>query len=103
MSPFIRRATLCLLALATVASAPAWAQAWPSKTIRLVAVFPPGGSVDQVARILSQQLTKQLGQSVVVENIGGASARSARQPSPRPRPTATPSASCSTRTAPTRA
>jgi tripartite-type tricarboxylate transporter receptor subunit TctC len=73
MSLFIRRAALCLLALGTFASAPAWAQAWPGKTIRLVAVFPPGGSVDQVARILSQQLTKQLGQSVVVENIGGAS------------------------------
>lgn len=73
MPSFIRRAALCLLALATVASAPAWAQAWPGKTIRLVSVFPPGGSVDQVARILSQQLTKQLGQSVVVENIGGAS------------------------------
>jgi len=73
MHSLVRRATLCLLALATFASAPAWAQAWPSKTIRLIAVFPPGGSVDQVARILSQQLTKQLGQSVVVENVGGAS------------------------------
>jgi len=73
MPSLVRRATLCLLALAAFASAPAWAQAWPSKTIRLIAVFPPGGSVDQVARILSQQLTKQLGQSVVVENVGGAS------------------------------
>jgi len=73
MPSFIRRAALCLLALGTFAAAPAWAQAWPNKPIRLVSVFPPGGSVDQVARILSQQLTKQLGQSVVVENIGGAS------------------------------
>ena len=73
MSSFLRRAALCLLALATFASSPAWAQAWPNKTIRLISVFPPGGSVDQVARILSQQLTKQLGQSVVVENVGGAS------------------------------
>jgi len=73
MSSFTRRAALCLLALATFTSSPAWAQAWPNKTIRLIAVFPPGGSVDQVARILAQQLTKQLGQSVIVENVGGAS------------------------------
>ena len=63
---------LAMLALALTAGA-AGAQAWPDKTIRLIAVFPPGGSVDQVARVLAQQLTKQLGQSVVVENIGGAS------------------------------
>jgi len=50
------------------------AQAWPSKqAIRLVAVFPPGGSVDQVARILGPALQQQLGQSVIVENKGGAS------------------------------
>jgi len=50
------------------------AQAWPSRQpIKLVAVFPPGGSVDQVARILAQPLSQQLGQSVIVENKGGAS------------------------------
>jgi tripartite-type tricarboxylate transporter receptor subunit TctC len=50
------------------------AQAWPSRQpIRLVAVFPPGGSVDQVARILAQPLSQQLGQSVIVDNKGGAS------------------------------
>ncbi len=63
---------LAMLALALTAGA-AGAQTWPDKTIRLIAVFPPGGSVDQVSRVLAQQLTKQLGQSVVVENIGGAS------------------------------
>src|SRR5262245_1542374 len=51
----------------------AHAQNWPDKPIRLIAVFPPGGSADQVARILAQPLSKQLGHSVVVENIGGAS------------------------------
>ena len=55
------------------ASAAAGAQAWPTKPVRIVAVFPPGGSVDQVARVLSQQLSTQLGQTFVVENRGGAS------------------------------
>jgi len=50
------------------------AQAWPTKqAIKLVAVFPPGGSVDQVARIIAPVLAQQLGQSVIVENKGGAS------------------------------
>ena len=50
------------------------AQAWPSRQpIKLIAVFPPGGSVDQVARILAQPLSLQLGQSVIVDNKGGAS------------------------------
>ncbi|MDH5208727.1 MAG: tripartite tricarboxylate transporter substrate binding protein [Burkholderiaceae bacterium] len=73
MSTILRIAAASLVALGAIATAPAQAQAWPNKTIRLIAVFPPGGSVDQVARILSQQLGKQLGQSVVVENVGGAS------------------------------
>lgn len=61
------------LAIATFAVNPCVAQSWPTKPIRLIAVFPPGGSTDQVARILAQALSKQLGQSVVVENVGGAS------------------------------
>ncbi len=49
-------------------------QAWPTKQpIKLVAVFPPGGSVDQVARILQVPLQTALGQTVIVENKGGAS------------------------------
>ena len=49
------------------------AQNWPAKPVKIIAVFPPGGSVDQVARILAQQLTQQTGQQVIVENRGGAS------------------------------
>lgn len=52
--------------------APQAAEAWPTRTVRLVAVFPPGGSVDQVSRILAQQLSQQTGQQFVVENKGGA-------------------------------
>ena len=74
-----RSPLLCLagatLALAAVLAPPlAQAQAWPTKQpIKLVAVFPPGGSVDQVSRILAPVLQQQLGQNVVVDNKGGAS------------------------------
>src|SRR5437762_6098013 len=66
---------LSVLALTlTVGLAPgAAAQAWPAKPVKLIAVFPPGGSVDQVSRIIAQQLTVQTGQTVIVENRGGAS------------------------------
>jgi tripartite-type tricarboxylate transporter receptor subunit TctC len=56
------------LLVACVASA----QQWPTKTVKMISVFPPGGSVDQVARILAQQLTTQLGQTFIVENRTGA-------------------------------
>jgi len=63
-----------LLVCAVSAPMLASAQAWPTRqAIRLVAVFPPGGSVDQVARIIAQPLSQQLGQTVIVENRGGAS------------------------------
>jgi tripartite-type tricarboxylate transporter receptor subunit TctC len=69
----IRALSLSLVACGFMASkAQAQVDAnWPSKPIRLIAVFPPGGSVDQVARTLSVQLSAQLNQSVIVENKGG--------------------------------
>ena len=62
------------VALLTLLAPGAHAQgSWPNKPIKLIAVFPPGGSVDQVSRILGQQLSSQLGQPVVIDNKGGAS------------------------------
>jgi tripartite-type tricarboxylate transporter receptor subunit TctC len=76
MSPALTRWLALFLAasIELLCPATATAQAWPTKQpIRLVAVFPPGGSVDQVARILAPVLQQQLGQTVVVDNRGGAS------------------------------
>ena len=66
---------LALLGLTAVAGANAQSgPTWPMRgPIKMVAVFPPGGSVDQVARILSVPLQLQLGQTVIVDNKGGAS------------------------------
>jgi tripartite-type tricarboxylate transporter receptor subunit TctC len=65
-------AALALLGVLGAANV-AGAQTWPTKPIKLIAVFPAGGSVDQVARVLAQQLSEQTGQPVVVDNRGGAS------------------------------
>ena len=64
---------MMMACLASVVAMAAPAQPWPSKPVKIIAVFPPGGSVDTVARILSHQLTKQLGQQFLVDNKGGAS------------------------------
>ena len=64
------------LMLAAVAALP-WAaqaqtQAWPTKPIRLIVPFPSGGTTDVVTRLVAAELTKALGQSVVVDNKPGA-------------------------------
>ncbi len=59
-------------ALSTL-TAPALAQdVWPSKPIKMIVPFPPGGTSDVMARMVAAPLSKELGQQVIVENIGGA-------------------------------
>jgi tripartite-type tricarboxylate transporter receptor subunit TctC len=50
---------------------PAQAQAWPSKTVRWVNPFPPGGSSDALSRLMAEKLTVALGQPVIVDNRAG--------------------------------
>jgi tripartite-type tricarboxylate transporter receptor subunit TctC len=64
---------MAMAAGALVPAHAALAQSYPSKPIRLIAPFPPGGSVDVVGRMLAVRLTESLGQQVVVDNRSGAS------------------------------
>ncbi len=57
----------------TLGSCPVWAQAdYPSKPVKVIVAFPPGGTSDVMARMLADELSKSLKQPFVVENIGGA-------------------------------
>ena len=57
---------------AAVLGGPAFAQAWPARTIKLVVPFPAGTSPDLIARVVAEPLAASLGQSIVVENRPGA-------------------------------
>ena len=68
--PYVR---VVFTLLALCGALPAGAQSYPTKTVRLVSPFPPGGSVDVVGRILAAKLSGNFGQQVIVDNRSGAS------------------------------
>ena len=69
----MRGAAVALIAVGLLVSGAAFAQgAWPARAVTMIVPFPPGGGTDTGARILAEQLGKRWGQTVVVENKGGA-------------------------------
>ena len=63
-SLFVFAAALCAMS--------AWGQGYPSKPIKIIVPFPPGGTTDVVGRVVAQHLSENLGQQVVLENRAGA-------------------------------
>ena len=69
----ITRRTLALaIALGLASLSPSFAQTYPAHQVTLVVPFPPGGGTDTAGRIIAEQLGKRWGQSVIIENKGGA-------------------------------
>ena len=61
-------AITCLCAMASQAQGN-----WPTKAVRLIVPYPPGGPVDQLARAIAPKLGEQLGQAIIIDNRAGAS------------------------------
>ncbi len=76
MNTTLNRRRLVHIAVASVLAAASpmlHAQAeYPNKPITLVVAYPPGGSTDLVGRLIGGELSKRLGQTVIIENVGGA-------------------------------
>ncbi len=66
------RTMIAAVALAALTSLGAQAQTFPSRPITLIVPFPPGGSTDTIARVMADKMKTTLGQSVIIENVGGA-------------------------------
>jgi tripartite-type tricarboxylate transporter receptor subunit TctC len=71
-----RRRALGLMAGATLlagGAGPASAETYPSRVLRMIVPYPPGGPTDVIARVVAEELGRSLGQNVIVENLAGAS------------------------------
>lgn len=72
----MKKRNFCLSSLAGLVLATAagtgWAQTYPTKPVRLVVPFPPGGLIDNMARLLGPRMAQELGQPVVIDNKPGA-------------------------------
>ncbi len=68
----MKLAKFAAVALGLLVAASAGAQSWPHKPVRFIVPFPPGGATDIAARLLGQELQDMWGQTVVIENRGGA-------------------------------
>ena len=73
----VMRNLLCALYL--LANGVAFAQAYPTKPIRMLVPYPPGGGVDIAARTVGLKIGEALGQQIIVDNRGGASGNIARE------------------------
>src|SRR5262245_29800758 len=72
--PMNRRHFLTLgAATVSLASSSAWSQAYPTRPVRVIVTFAPGGPTDVAARLIAQKLSDSLGRQFVVENVAGAS------------------------------
>ena len=73
MGRFLKWAMVALMqAYALCAAAPAWSQQYPTRPIRFIVPFPPGGTVDITARIVQPRLSESLGQPIVIDTRVGA-------------------------------
>ena len=68
----VRAGAWALAATLALGGVPVHAQAWPTRPVKFVAPFPPGGPVDLLARLIGQKISEKSGQPVVVENKPGA-------------------------------
>src|SRR5579862_3759082 len=73
MTKTVARLLVAWLAIAGIA-APARAETFPNRTIRIIVPYAPGGSIDLTARVIAKNLQEAVGQSVIVENKPGANA-----------------------------